>query len=64
MAAIFSVFMQWVFSFFAGKLFGQKSESEKRGEEVVENYREGDKIDAQPDINSDALRKWFKRLRK
>ena len=64
MSTILTAIFRAIVAFFTGKLFGSKSASHKQAEETVENYREGEKIDAEADIDNDGLRYFFDRLRK
>lgn len=64
MQAIIKAVVGWLLSFVFGSLFGRKSSDKKRADKVIEDYRAGEKIDAQPKLTDDSLRAWFKRLRR
>ena len=64
MNSILMAIFRAIVAFFTGKLFGSKSASHKQAEKTIESYREGEKIDAQADIDNDGLRSFFDRVRK
>jgi len=64
MTTIVRAVLGWIISFFGGRLFERKSEGQKRAEEVVDNYRSGEKIDAEATIDNNSLRNWYVKLRK
>lgn len=53
-----------VISFFLGARSGKKDEQKRQAQNVVDDYRKGEKEDAKPDLNNGALRNWFNRVLK